>query len=74
MALLNGQTIIQVMRHSAFMILYITIAYDCTDPLHTYLGLCGLSLNGEKGLRPVNAALNISQRAADWLDELHARI
>lgn len=42
------------------------------DPLHTYLGLCGLSLNGEEGLAPVHAALNISQRAAQWLDKIHA--
>ncbi|XP_064390160.1 geranylgeranyl transferase type-1 subunit beta-like [Halichondria panicea] len=41
------------------------------DPLHTYLGLCGLSLNGEKGVCPIHAALNISQRAADWLKTLH---
>ncbi len=40
------------------------------DPLHTYLGLCGLSLNGEKGVCPIHAALNISQRAADWLKTL----
>lgn len=44
-----------------------------TDPMHTYLGLCGLSLNGEAGLSPIHPALNISQRAADWLHELHAR-
>jgi len=42
------------------------------DPMHTYLGLCGLSLNGEPGLSPIHPALNISQRAADWLHELHA--
>ncbi len=39
----------------------------CTDPLHTYLGLCGLSLNGEEGLRHIHPALNISQRAEEWL-------
>ena len=44
-----------------------------TDPLHTYLGLCGLSLMGHSQLRSVNAALNISQRATDWLHALHSR-
>lgn len=43
------------------------------DPLHTYLGLCGLSLNGEEGLAPINAALNISERAATWLHTLHTK-
>ncbi|KAL8610793.1 hypothetical protein ACOMHN_016776 [Nucella lapillus] len=37
------------------------------DPLHTYLGLCGLALMGEPGLATVDPALNISQRAADHL-------
>ncbi|XP_015524533.2 geranylgeranyl transferase type-1 subunit beta [Neodiprion virginianus] len=41
------------------------------DPLHTYLGLCGLSLLGEPGLQAVNAALNISQSAFDHLEEIH---
>ena len=44
-----------------------------SDPMHTYLGLCGLSLNGEPGLRPLYPALNLSQRAADWLHELQNR-
>ncbi|PVD19709.1 hypothetical protein C0Q70_20200 [Pomacea canaliculata] len=43
------------------------------DPLHTYLGLCGLSLIGEPGLLTLHAALNISQRAADHLGDLHRR-
>ena len=37
------------------------------DPLHTYLGLSGLALQGEPGLRALQPALNISQRAAEWL-------
>ncbi len=48
----------------------ILIIPHLADPLHTYLGLCGLSLNGEKGVCPIHAALNISQRAADWLKTL----
>ena len=30
------------------------------DPLHTYLGLSGLSLQGEQGLLPVDPGLNMS--------------
>lgn len=41
------------------------------DPLHTYLGLCGLSLIGEPGLSPIFPALNMSQRAYDHLANLH---
>ncbi|TRY64803.1 hypothetical protein DNTS_004407 [Danionella cerebrum] len=41
------------------------------DPLHTYFGLCGLSLMGEPGLLRVHPALNISERAFDHLQELH---
>ncbi|KAF7405302.1 hypothetical protein HZH66_004208 [Vespula vulgaris] len=45
---------------------------NCTsDPLHTYLGLCGLSLLGEPGLSSLNAALNISERAYRHLQKLH---
>lgn len=40
------------------------------DPLHTYLGLCGLSLLGEVGLSAMNAALNISDRAYQHLLKL----
>ena len=43
------------------------------DPLHTYLGLSGLSLNGEKDISPVHAPLNISQRAMDWLRQVQSR-
>ncbi|KAI4501095.1 hypothetical protein M0802_003898 [Mischocyttarus mexicanus] len=45
---------------------------NCTsDPLHTYLGLCGLSLLGEPGLSSINAALNISERAYRHLQKIH---
>lgn len=40
------------------------------DPLHAYLGLCGLSLIGEPTLRKVHAALNITQRAFQHLQQL----
>ncbi|KAG8011952.1 Geranylgeranyl transferase type-1 subunit beta [Nibea albiflora] len=40
------------------------------DPLHAYLGLCGLSLIGEPNLRKVHAALNITQRAFQHLQQL----
>ena len=41
------------------------------DPIHTYLGLSGLCLGKYQDLRPVDAELNISQRARDFLDEMH---
>lgn len=41
------------------------------DPLHTYLGLCGLSLMREKGLLEINPALNVTTRAARHLKQLH---
>ncbi|XP_068422727.1 geranylgeranyl transferase type-1 subunit beta [Clinocottus analis] len=40
------------------------------DPLHAYLGLCGLSLIGEPGLRKVHPALNITQRAFQHVQQL----
>lgn len=40
------------------------------DPLHAYLGLCGLSLIGEPSLRKVHPALNITQRAFQRLQQL----
>ncbi|XP_012281712.1 geranylgeranyl transferase type-1 subunit beta isoform X2 [Orussus abietinus] len=43
------------------------------DPMHTYLGLCGLSLIGEPGLQEMYAALNISQRAYAQLRDIHKR-
>ncbi|XP_078374202.1 geranylgeranyl transferase type-1 subunit beta-like isoform X1 [Oculina patagonica] len=41
------------------------------DALHTYFGLCGMSLMQEPGLNAIHAALNITQRAADHLNKLH---
>lgn len=41
-----------------------------SDPLHAYLGLCGLSLIGEPSLRKVHPALNITQRAFQHLQHL----
>ncbi|CAH1408152.1 unnamed protein product [Nezara viridula] len=40
------------------------------DPLHTYLGLSGLSLMKEKGLLEIDPALNITQRAARYLKKI----
>jgi len=42
------------------------------DPLHTYLGLSGLSLQGEQGLLPVDPGLNMSIRAKTWLKTIHS--
>ncbi|XP_077290980.1 geranylgeranyl transferase type-1 subunit beta [Arctopsyche grandis] len=44
-----------------------------SDPLHTYLGLGGLSLIGEKHLNQVMPSLNITTRAFDSLKELHQK-
>lgn len=41
-----------------------------SDPLHAYLGLCGLSLIGEPNLRKVHPGLNITQRAFQYLQQL----
>ncbi|XP_071546819.1 geranylgeranyl transferase type-1 subunit beta isoform X2 [Panulirus ornatus] len=41
------------------------------DGLHTYLGISGLSLLNRDNLRPVDPALNISQRALKHLHTLH---
>jgi len=40
------------------------------DPMHTCLSLCGLSLIGEENLNPINPALNITERAANYLKQL----
>ncbi|XP_070543035.1 geranylgeranyl transferase type-1 subunit beta-like [Ptychodera flava] len=45
---------------------------DChPDALHSYFGICGLSLMEEPGLQPIHPALNISQRAAEHLQCIH---
>lgn len=41
------------------------------DPMHTCLSLCGLSLIGEEHLNPINPALNITVRAANYLKQLN---
>ncbi|KAF5282110.1 hypothetical protein FQR65_LT14428 [Abscondita terminalis] len=41
------------------------------DPLHTYLGLAGLSLMGENGLNEIVPMLNITYRALDHLKCIH---
>ena len=41
------------------------------DPLHTYLGLSGLALGNYSDLRPVDAELNVTKRAREFLDQLH---
>ena len=43
----------------------------CTDPMHTCLGLAGLSLNQEPGLSPLHCPLTITTRAAEWMCTLH---
>lgn len=42
----------------------------CTDPMHTYLGLAGLSLIGESGLLQIVPTLNITKRAHEHLKSL----
>lgn len=44
----------------------------CTDPMHTYLGLAGLSLIGESRLLDIVPTLNITKRAHDHLKRLHS--
>ncbi|CAC5412231.1 PGTB1 [Mytilus coruscus] len=41
------------------------------DALHAYFGVCGMSLVGEEGIQPMHPALNVSQRAADHLENIH---
>ena len=41
-----------------------------TDPLHTYLGLSGLGIQGEDGVLEVDPALNISKRTKQWLEKI----
>lgn len=42
------------------------------DPFHSYFSLCGLSFIEEPTLNSVMPSLNISQRAYEYLCELHA--
>ena len=48
------------------------VSLSVLDVLHTYFGLCGLSLMSQPGLLSVDAALSISERAKDHLERLHA--
>lgn len=43
----------------------------CTDPMHTYLGLAGLSLIAENGLLEIEPRLNITKRAYGHLKTIH---
>lgn len=45
--------------------------HTSSDPLHTYLGLGGLSLIGEKQLNQVMPSLNITMRAFNELKIIH---
>lgn len=48
--------------------------FPILDILHTYLGISGLTLKGkDDSLSVVSPALNISQRAVDYLHELHKK-
>ena len=41
-----------------------------SDPLHTYFGICGLSLLGEPHLKPMHSSLNVSIPASNYLEQL----
>ncbi|KAH9369926.1 hypothetical protein HPB48_001803 [Haemaphysalis longicornis] len=45
--------------------------YSCSDPMHAYMGIAGLSLMGAEKVAPLQPALNVSQRAADHLKAIH---
>ncbi|BES87689.1 Protein geranylgeranyltransferase type I, beta subunit [Nesidiocoris tenuis] len=47
------------------------VRFSYPDPLHSYLGLCGLSFMGENGLGEVHPALNMSMRAVNCLHKIH---
>ena len=53
-------------------ILFLPFYFSVTDALHAYFGVCGMSLLGENKLEKINAALNVSQRAADNLARIHS--
>lgn len=40
------------------------------DPMHTYLGLAGLSLMGFGGLNEMNCELNITKRTSEHLKNI----
>ena len=43
------------------------------DPLHSYMGLSGISLLGECGLEEVEPCLNITRRSRDRMAEVHEK-
>lgn len=43
------------------------------DPLHTFMGLCGLSLVNYPNLQPIHSSLVISSKAFDHLKSLHCK-
>nr|CAB3264810.1 geranylgeranyl transferase type-1 subunit beta-like [Phallusia mammillata] len=43
------------------------------DALHSYMGVCGLSLMGLHNLQPIDPALNVTQRVRTHMEELHAK-
>lgn len=44
---------------------------NSSDALHTYFGLCGLSLMNEKGLKKIMPSLAISLQTAERLKSIH---
>ncbi|KAF1815567.1 terpenoid cyclases/Protein prenyltransferase [Eremomyces bilateralis CBS 781.70] len=44
---------------------------DTPDPYHSFLGLAALSLLGEEGLKPLDAAVCLSGNAVGWIQGLH---
>lgn len=65
-----GETRSLVPLLAMFLMCSLSHCFFPLDPLHAYLGLCGLSLIGEPGLRKVHPALNITQRAFQHLQQL----
>jgi len=47
---------------------------DCAaDPLHTFTGLCGLSLINFPELKPIHPALTITMKTFNYLKQLHLK-
>lgn len=62
-----------LIRTLAGSVLISVVSLSCPDPMHTCLGLAGLSLNKEPGLNPLLPSLTITRRAADWMETLHRK-
>lgn len=43
------------------------------DPLHTFMGLAGLSLVKYEGLNPINPMLTMSENAVSHMRTIHTR-